>query len=111
MDGKLFLLFIFILIFYYSHKSIEKSPRYICVTCRPGACESGNGYIDFCYTCFDNIRKANEQGKEIMRKDQDNFENITTDLGFKCKVSAKHLQDHVYLCLICSCSGFDYYQF
>ena len=52
-----------------------------------------------------------EEGKRITEKDQDDFGNNTTDLGFKCKVNPKHAQDHVYLCLICGCSGFDYSQF
>ena len=96
----------FILLIFYSTKDLDNTARYICLSCRPGVYHQ-NGYCDFCYKCFDNIRKGNEEGKRIEQIDQASYDSLT-DLGFKCKVEKKHSRDHVYLCLICGCNNFGY---
>ena len=42
-------------------------PRYMCASCRPGVRVTG-GYVDFCYQCFEHMRKNDEKGEEIMKK-------------------------------------------
>lgn len=44
-------------------KGIKNGYRYLCVTCKPG--KRIDDYVDYCYDCFDHMRKDDEEGKHI----------------------------------------------
>ena len=86
-------------------KSKLISPRYLCLTCRPGDALKG-GYVDFCYECIKHLRNKDSKGFE--------YENIECkeSKNLKCpliKYKHKH-NEHVYLCIIFNAT-FNYYLF
>ena len=73
----------------------DKKVRYICVTCRPGKKISG-GYIDYCFICFDNMRKDNNDGRYIQNIVDHNTYNVNPNIVHK-----HNHNKHVYLVLTC----------
>ena len=81
------------------NKEINESngPRYMCASCRPGIKIEG-GYVNYCYQCFEHMRKNDEKAEEIMSKKvlSDNYKPL----------NRKHLADthchsnHIYLLMI-----------
>ena len=75
----------------------SNGPRYVCASCRPGIKIEG-GYVDYCYQCFEHMRKNDEKAEEIMSK------KVLSD-DYK-PLNRKHLADthchsnHIYLLLI-----------
>ena len=80
------------------------SPRYMCLTCRPGDKLKG-GFVDFCYECIKHLR--NKDSKGFL------YENIECkeSKNLKCPlITYKHKHDHhVYLCIIFDAPNLNYY--
>lgn len=88
-----------------------KTPRFICISCRPGV-KSSNGFIDFCYKCVKHIRSEDDEGKRIIKISQ--FDRDINDLGYKYSIQKNHDNDHVCLVVICSTNEAghnDYYNY
>jgi hypothetical protein len=81
------------------------SPRYLCVTCRPGDRLKG-GFVDFCYECIKHLRNKDSKGFS--------YENIECkeSKNLKCPlITYKHKHEkHVYLCIIFNATG-NYYSY
>ena len=81
------------------------SPRYLCLTCRPGDRLKG-GFVDFCYECIKHLRNKDSKGFS--------YENIECkeSKNLKCPlITYKHKHEkHVYLCIIFNATG-NYYSY
>ena len=65
-------------------------PRYICISCMPG---TETDYINFCYNCFEHLRKNDEKGKTI--------EKIEINDTSPTNVPKHHCHNkHIYICVI-----------
>ena len=75
---------------------IKKSPRYLCLNCRPGKIYE-DGYIDYCDDCVEHMMKGDEEGKEIQLSEQQLY-NEQTRLLHGANETYRHENDnHVYL--------------
>ena len=87
-------------------EDIHNGPRYLCVTCRPGKTQSG-GFCDYCFHCFDHMRKDDATGKSIQEK---GVINDCKDIPNYAAMSKLHChKTHIYLLLIAQAD--DYYNY
>ena len=73
------------------------SPRYICVTCRPGIKRIHDGYNDYCQNCIEHMMKNDQKGKELQNlKDFVYNQDISFLSGDYTSICHSH-NEHVYL--------------
>ena len=75
--------------------SFDGSPRYICITCKPGLYLSG-GYNDYCDVCIDHMMKNDDAGKK-MQKD---IKTINYNSNFVSNHILRNIhnhENHIYL--------------
>jgi hypothetical protein len=75
--------------------SFDGSPRYICITCKPGIYLSG-GYNDYCDVCIEHMMKNDDAGKK-MQKD---IKTINYNSNFVSNHILRNIhnhENHIYL--------------
>ena len=75
--------------------SFDGSPRYICITCKPGLYLSG-GYNDYCDVCIEHMMKNDDAGKK-MQKD---IKTINYNSNFVSNHILRNIhnhENHIYL--------------
>ena len=75
--------------------SFDGSPRYICITCKPGLYLSG-GYYDYCDVCIEHMMKNDDAGKK-MQKD---IKTINYNSNFVSNHILRNIhnhENHIYL--------------
>ena len=71
-------------------KKIIDMPRYICISCMPGY---ETDFINYCYNCFEHLRKNDEIGQTI--------EKIVINDSSPTNVPKHHCHNkHIYICVI-----------
>ena len=84
------------------------SPRFICISCRPGIKALG-GFHDYCLECIEHMMKNDDFGKKIESK----VEMLNTGLFESCHVikNMHNHSEHIYLMVALEGKFLDYYSF
>ena len=76
--------------------SFYSSPRYICLTCKPGIYLTG-GYSDFCYICIESMMRNDEKAKKIKQKSDPISYNYSTFCRNHQLIDNHDHENHIYL--------------
>ena len=76
--------------------SFYSSPRYICLTCKPGIYLAG-GYSDFCYICIESMMRNDEKAKKIKQKSDPISYNYSTFCRNHQLIDNHDHENHIYL--------------
>ena len=86
--------------------SFNNSPRYICITCKPGLYLS-EGYNDYCNKCIEHMMKNDEMGKK-MQKDIKTIRWNSTFVSNHVLRQIHNHESHVYLMVALEGIGSNY---